>query len=1003
VTSPPARTWQVPLDAAVWSPVAAGEAQIALSPATVGRRPALRLDFDFKGGKGFVVARCPVQHEISEDYTVAFRLRGFGRKNNLEVKLVDTSGQNVWRHVEVNVQAPARWKRFRIDSREFEFAWGPASGDMPKELGAIELAIVAGEGGAGTLWISDLAIEDHGPPTRARASASSALPGFDANQALAGSAWMPSPDDAHPWIIVDFIEPRVLGGLIIDWRDGAPASGFRVRASSRGQRWRTVYATTRAGGARSYVYLPDLKTRFLRLELNAPLSGAALEPQSFEFSRSIGAFCYSIARRERRGSYPRWLHREQTLWTPIGTAHGTHCALMNEEGMVEVAPASFSLEPMVMVDGRLFSWADVEERQALLEAVLPVPSAIWEMAAWRMRVQGEATRTGNVRLRYQIENRADRSLSVRLLVLVRPFQVTPPWQRIGSIGGVSLVHDVAWQAGALRVNETAAIVPASAPSGFAATTFDEGFVALRLVEAGREPANQQLHDPLGLASAALAFDLTLDAHATAERVVECLPANSSLMIGQPAFDWVKELPAAQWSASGWAIDAIRAALTATAHILVTRSGAALQPGPRRYSRSWIRDGTIMSAALLRMRHAEEVVEFIRWYAPYQRADGFVPCCVDRDGPDWLVEHDSHGELIVVIADCYRFMEDANFLEECWPFVVKAVGCIEGLLDESGLLPVSVSHEGYLAQPVHSYWDDFWALRGLRDAVDLAQQIGDLDAVARWSRVAQRFASTLFESIERTRAAHKLDFIPGSVEWADFDPTATAIAIALLDVAEGLDRKAIERTFDRYLSDWRRKRSGLLEWEKYSPYEIRIIGALVRLDRRGDALELLRFFLSDRRPPAWNQWPEIAWRDHRAPAHVGDLPHTWVAAEYVLAVRSLFAYERAADRTLVVAAGIASEWASGSGVSVREMPTLYGALSFSARALDEHTFRCEIGSRVNAGIELRPPLSEPLVGVTINGRSHEDFDAQSVMIPSTPAEIVCHVGASGCRNRTYANV
>ena len=95
------------------------------------------------------------------------------------------------------------------------------------------------------------------------------------------------------------------------------------------------------------MYLPNLQTRFLRLEFNAPLAGAALQPQSFEFSRSIEAFCYNIARNEQRGWYPRWLHREQTLWTPIGTAHGTHCALMNEEGVVEPAPASFSIEPMV--------------------------------------------------------------------------------------------------------------------------------------------------------------------------------------------------------------------------------------------------------------------------------------------------------------------------------------------------------------------------------------------------------------------------------------------------------------------------------------------------------------------------------------------------------------------------------------------------------------------------------------------------------------------------------
>ena len=164
---------------------------------------------------------------------------------------------------------------------------------------------------------------------------------------------------------------------------------------------------------------------------------------------------------------------------------------------------------------------------------------------------------------------------------------------------------------------------------------------------------------------------------------------------------------------------------------------------------------------------------------------------------------------------------------------------------------------------------------------------------------------------------------------------------------------------------------------------------MRLGRREAALELLRFFLSDRRPPAWNQWPEIAWRDRRAPAHLGDLPHTWVGAEYVLALRSLFAYERLNDRTLVVAAGLAAEWTRGTGVDVQRMPTLYGALTFSARAVDAHTLRCDVGPGVAAKIELRPPLSGRLLGVSVNGSDHRDFDAQSVVIQTTPAQIICH--------------
>ncbi|HYL17380.1 MAG TPA: discoidin domain-containing protein, partial [Burkholderiales bacterium] len=557
-------------DVSAWQPVTLGQARLTLSSASAGRVPALRMDFDFKDGKGFVVARRVTQRAMPEEYAVRFRLRGRGEVNDLEIKLVDASGNNVWRHVIPNLRLPARWKNIEIDSRHMEFAWGPAGGGLITEISAIEIAIVAREGGAGTLWLSDFRIEDSGPAAVPTASASSALPGCAAGDALGSTGWTPRPDDAKPWIALDFIEPRILGGLIIDWRNGAPGNGFRVRGSLQGQRWRTLHATSRAGGTRSYVYLPDTKTRFLRLELSEPTAGAALRPQSFEFSRSIETFWYNIARSEPRGWHPRWLHREQSLWTPVGTSNGTHCALMNEEGMIEMAPGSFSIEPMLWIEDRLFTWADVTLHQELAQGFLPLPSSTWETADWRLRVQAEATPSGLIRARYRLENLSERSWSARLLLLVRPFQVTPPWQSVGKLGGVSPIHELAWSAGTLRINDTALIVPATEPSGFAGTTFDEGFIVPHLMASSRA-VDTPTHDASGLASGALSFDLALQPRASDERVVECMPDATARSCDEPAFDWEGRLPATQWTGVSWAADAIRAALTATAHILVTRS------------------------------------------------------------------------------------------------------------------------------------------------------------------------------------------------------------------------------------------------------------------------------------------------------------------------------------------------------------------------------------------------------------------------------------------------
>ncbi|GAC1305086.1 MAG: discoidin domain-containing protein [Steroidobacteraceae bacterium] len=972
-----------------WRTTVSGQAKLSLSVIRSSRAPVLRMDYDFKSGTGFVVARRELQRRVPGDYAINWRMRSEGPINNLELKLIDRSGLNVWRYVFKDLRSSKRWKRCRIESRDIEFAWGPSTGAILAELGYLEFAIVATAGGDGKLWISDLSFEDCGPAERPRAHVSSGQTAPASEGDADALVWHPDNHELKPWIELDWVHERVIGGLVIEWLAAAPGGGFRVLAARRAGRKKVIYVAARAGGRVSNVYIPGTRARHIRLEVDSRSSGATIRVQSFEYSRSIEAFWYRVAAVQPRGWHPRWLHREQTEWTPSGTAEGTHSALLNTDGMLEVDVGTCSVEPMILDGGRLWTWADVGLQHELLDGWKPVPAVIWEAEDWCLRIEARASLRGRVTLRYRFENRGVAVKEPRLFIIVRPFQVTPPWQSFGSLGGVSRIQKLAAAAGAMQVDERIRVAPCSPWDAAGCMCFDDGFIADYLTQ-GSVPPFSSASDPRGFASGAIEFRLRVGPGESAERQVD-IAACAESALAPAAFDWQAMIAVDRWTGSGWVKEAIAAGLTATAHILVTRSGAALQPGPRRYTRSWIRDGTMMSAALLRMGHCKEVRDFIRWYAPFQRSDGFVPCCVDAHGVDWLVEHDSHGQLLALIADHERFSGDGCFLGECWEFVERAVGCIESLAAADGLLPVSVSHEGYLAQPVHAYWDDFWAVRGVRDAVVLARGRGRHDLAVRWEALLHRLETSLYASIETTRAAGKLDFIPGSVEWADFDPTATANALYLLDVPAGLDRRAVERTFDKYLEDWRRKRSGAVAWANYTPYEIRIIGALVRLGRRADALELLRFFLRDRRPAAWNQWPEIAWQDRSAPAHVGDLPHTWIAAEYVLALRSLFAYERESDESLILAAGLADEWIAGEGVCVRKMPTFWGDLTYRLRRLDGRTVRFEIGGGIDGRLVLRPPLTAPLRSVSIDGRALTHFSADEVVISATPADVICVSG------------
>jgi hypothetical protein len=75
-----------------------------------------------------------------------------------------------------------------------------------------------------------------------------------------------------------------------------------------------------------------------------------------------------------------------------------------------------------------------------------------------------------------------------------------------------------------------------------------------------------------------------------------------------------------------------------------------------------------------------------------------------------------------------------------------------------------------------------------------------------------------------------------------------------------------------------------------------------------------------------------------------------------------------------------------------MPTLYGNLSYSLRKVGADTLRFDIGSEIRAKLILRPPLKGPLHSVTVNGSPHTLFDANSVTVLETPAQVTCTVGS-----------
>src|SRR5437773_6934479 len=515
-----------------WTPVASGQARLDISRDRGPRDGAMRLDFDFKGGGGFVVARKRFAFPLPDAYAFTFDVRGMAPANKFEFKLVDPGGYNVWRYQEDAFDFPAEWRSLRIRSSQIDFAWGPAGSGPMHQVGAIEFAVTAPPGGKGTLWLANLCRGAHTLRSTPAVQASSALPGHEPRYAVdrrVETSWRSEPSDEPQWFLVDFGEVREYGGLIVRWDATTTARPFDLETSDDGAAWKTVYSAGRPDAARSYVYLPHGTSRQLRLRLRRGVDGkgigiAEIDVRPYEFSRSLSAFFQNIAANEPRGLFPRYLCGEQTYWTPVGSAlGGVTQGLLNEDGMLEVDRGAFSIEPFLYVDDKLVTWADGSPTQELEQGFLPIPSSVWRKDGIVLRTTAFATgEAGNAVLyvRYRLESSDAEARHVRFFAALRPFQVTPPWQASGDVGGVSTITTLEWTTGVVWVNGRKAVIPLTAPTGCGMAAFDQGAVTEYLLS-GDVPPDAAVSDRFGYASGALRYDLDLTAGSARDVYLVC--------------------------------------------------------------------------------------------------------------------------------------------------------------------------------------------------------------------------------------------------------------------------------------------------------------------------------------------------------------------------------------------------------------------------------------------------------------------------------------------------
>jgi hypothetical protein len=749
-------------------------------------------------------------------------------------------------------------------------------------------------------------------------------------------------------ITVDFGYFRYPLGALIEWGE-TYGTVFSTHLSDDGDSFRKMGRIATGKGGSDSFWWRSTTSRYFRLTVHEASSPAGAVVNELKL-RILNKDRMPIGQLERaalagRGDlYPQSLLGRQVYWTALGEYDHAEEALFDEYGNLEPRRESAQITPLLRVAGALHGApASPSISQSLVDGSLPIPTVAWSAQDIELRVTALA-RAGEALAEHRVTNRSAIMQEGALVLAVRPVQINPYWQH----GGHAAINAIAVDGRQVRVNDRPYAAFSVDPDVVAVADFDDGDV-IKLIEKGPLEAARSLRSDSALLSAACEFSFSLAPGGGAAIVVSSPMRDDVTPNAEAPFDALRETVARDWRnkigprkitvGDREVSDTVEAQ---TALILVNSTPLAFKPGPRNYDRTWIRDGSAQALALLWAGLIEKAKRYVVWYSERIYENGMVPPILNVDGTvnrgyGSDIEFDAQGEFVGIAADVYRISRDRAFLDAIFEAVVHATKFIEELCARTnaaygpatpfdGLLAPSISHEGY-SNPSYSYWDDYFALSAWRNCEYLALEIGDGSVAAHAAAKGREFAANLTRSIRMTAARMRTGLIPGSADRNDVDPTSTSIAFEPCEVEDVLPAELIAATYDRAAARVRAISAPDFQGN-YTPYELRNLNGFIALGRYDDAFRQLSAVLADRRPRGWRGWAEVVWSDLRAPEYIGDMPHTWIGAEFSTAIRRMLLRENGGALELFRA--VPDAWWEGEGITLRDLPTAFGTASLKAQ-------------------------------------------------------------------------
>ncbi|WP_055569117.1 hypothetical protein [Streptomyces atriruber] len=398
-------------------------------------------------------------------------------------------------------------------------------------------------------------------------------------------------------------------------------------------------------------------------------------------------------------------------------------------------------------------------------------------------------------------------------------------------------------------------------------------------------------------------------------------------------------------------------------LLILSDHGEIHPGPTVYDSFWIRDSSVEATACSLVGDGALAERQLGTHYPlkFNRGTGRIGPCAEygfyggpheRDDREW----DSNGQALWAIGRLDRTKgRAAAFGARLYaPYVVDGARWLRDNRDQYGLLHSGWSAEHLGERDKPHYWDDLWALAGLYEAARLAERIGSPDVPELWAAFDDvkraTAASMRWVLAEQRRRGAWETYIPtgpGDVGRLDstmigtaafFHPLRLHMGSKLGTDIDAAARCTLDTMYAHFVRGGYRHEAA---WNAYGPYlttQLAHAYLLAGDPARADALlgwiVGAAFPRTEERAVALGAWNEqhaftIASDFHEVPSrhwYMGDIPHGWAAAEYLLLLRDILLFEADEDRDphVYIAPGVRPHWVpDGDTVAVASAPTLFG--------------------------------------------------------------------------------